>query len=271
MSNKIFFPDIIELYITNECNLTCSDCNRYNNYNFSGHYEWRPYEQAMLAWGRRITAPTITIIGGEPCLHPDLYGWVDLAARAWPESKIMIQSNGTIKLPNLDAILQIAPGRTGIVASIHQESMRNSIKNKNNFTDGQLIDNTTFNACSLIDHGSYFTVYDSDPYSAWEACSMSVSHTILNGRLYKCPMTAVLPEFRKQYQVNLTAEQELLLYSYRSLAHDCSQEELDAFLERRNQEIPQCRLCPGEFITKKVTFDTSRKKRKKINSGDINL
>ena len=32
-----------EFYITNVCNLNCTECNRFNNYHFSGHQRWDDY------------------------------------------------------------------------------------------------------------------------------------------------------------------------------------------------------------------------------------
>jgi hypothetical protein len=262
----IQFHSVIELYITNECNLTCSDCNRYNNYDFSGHYDWRQSEQAILAWAQRITAPLITIIGGEPMLHPELFGWVELACRAWPETEVMVQTNGTVFHPDADKIREYSKF-TGIVASLHQPGMQRVIQKRNRFFRGlgtDIIDNTEFMACALRDQGDHFEVHDSDPVQAFNACSMKYSHTIFNGKLYKCPMVAILPEFIKQYAVNLTDRQRDLLMNYRALDPDCDDEELQRFLDGENQCIPQCNLCPDNHHTQLVQFDPSRKHRPKI-------
>jgi molybdenum cofactor biosynthesis enzyme MoaA len=37
MKHKI---NLLEVYITNVCNLSCRGCNRFNNYNFKGHQLW---------------------------------------------------------------------------------------------------------------------------------------------------------------------------------------------------------------------------------------
>jgi hypothetical protein len=267
MSKPVEFHSVIEIYITNECNLTCRNCNRYNNYDFSGHFDWRDSEQAILAWGQRITAPLITIIGGEPAMHPELFDWVKLARRAWPEVPVMVQTNGTIHHPDTLRI-RATIKNFGFVASLHHDAMTHTIAKKNTFLDtGEVmhtIDNTEFMECALVDHGSVFGVHDSDPELAFAACGMKYSHTILNGRLYKCPMVAVLPEFRKQYAIELTAEQEHLLDSYRALSHDCTDQELLDFLHNEHEKISQCRLCPDRHIVRKVDFDPKRKRRPKI-------
>lgn len=264
MSNKTNLDSVIEIYITNECNLSCKNCNRYNNYNFSGHYSWQKNQQAIMTWSKRITAPTITIIGGEPMLHPDLYEWAELVTTAWPESQVLIQSNGTIRHPRLADIKHNFRKNIGVAASLHQAGLMKLLKKNRYIPSQEIIDNTEFTECALVDRGTHFEVHDSDPAKAFESCAMRYSHTIFEGHLYKCPMVAVLPEFVKQYQVNLTADQHSLLSNYQSLAPDCSPEQLDQFVNTRNCHIEQCRLCPENHVLNKVTFHPASKARPRL-------
>lgn len=256
----------IEIYITNECNLTCSDCNRYNNYDFRGHFDWRASEQALLAWGQRITADTITIIGGEPLMHPDLAEWVDLILRAWPSEPVMIQSNGLVRKDDLHRILA-SSHNVGIVASLHQPGMEKTMRKYRTITRmEQVVDNTNFTACAIRDREDHFIVHDSPVDKAFAACTMSRSHTLIDGVLYKCPMVAVLPRFMKQYDVRLNNKQRDLLSSYKSLSHTCSDQDLQDFLHQEDKPIPQCNLCPSDGVFSPVTFDPKRKQRQRQES-----
>ena len=252
----MFYIDgVLEFYITNECNLTCSNCNRYNNYNFEGNYSWNDHAEEIQAWSRRLSAKTITIIGGEPTLHPELDSWVHGLCQAWPNTPVMIQTNGTVPF---DKNRYPEYKNLGFGIAIHSKAMN---KNLTRRWGTGVFDATEFTECALKDQGSHFTVHDSDTVLAFNACSMSASHTILNGKLYKCPMVAVLPEFKKQYNVVLTDEQQTLLDSYKPLSVDCPDQDLVEFLNSRHSPIPQCRLCPDNFTMSTVTFDHSRKKR----------
>lgn len=253
----------IEVYITNECNLTCSNCNRYNNYDFRGHMDWRMSEKDLLVWGQRITADIITIIGGEPLLHPDLAQWIQLVRRAWKSEAIMVQSNGLVRRDDLDQIRSITHD-LGIVASLHQPGMEKTMRKYQVIQrDEEIIDNTNFTACAIKDQGDHFVVHDSDPEEAFEACTMSRSHTIIGGLLHKCPMVAILPRFLSQYDVRLDQAQQELLHSYKALEPDCSDQELENFLRNENQPIPQCNLCPSDGLFSPVTFDPNRKNRQR--------
>lgn len=253
-----YIDSVLEFYITNECNLTCSNCNRYNNYNFTGHYSWNDHASDIQLWSQRLSSRLITIIGGEPTMHPDLDSWVHGICTAWPDTRVMIQSNGTT---NTNRDYKKNYPNVGYGVALHSSAMTNKLNKK---WPNELFDATEFTECALKDQGTFFTVHDSDTEQAFNACTMSKSHTILNGRLYKCPMVAILPEFRKQYNVVLTDVQDELLYSYKSLAANCSDSELVDFLSSRNDPIEQCRLCPGQHTLSTVTFDSNRKKRSKI-------
>lgn len=96
-----------EFYITNVCNLNCSNCNRLNNYRFSGHQLWNDYQSIYEEWGKRLDLDCISILGGEPFLNSSVYQWMSGLRKIWPNSEIMILTNGTRlkKSPDLYDIL----------------------------------------------------------------------------------------------------------------------------------------------------------------------
>jgi hypothetical protein len=115
-------------------------------------------------------------------------------------------------------------------------------------------DNMEFTPAAVILHGDRFTVHHSDPVTAFNACTMRTSHTIFRGQLYKCPVMAVLPEFRTQHSVEMDARQEQLLSRYQPLSADCSEQQLIDFVSTRHRPIDQCEFCPGEFDFQPVVF-----------------
>lgn len=252
----------IELYITNECNLTCSNCNRFNNYDFRGHHAWTDNHEAIQAWSKRITAPLITIIGGEPTLHPELEHWVRGAARAWPDRPVCVQTNGLRPLHRFHWWTQVTRDHPNVGAgvAIHSEQAKAKIQNTWGMDFKGTFDAWRFSQCAVQQHQDHFVLHHSDPQSAWESCSMRYSHTVVAGRLYRCPMVAVLPQFQQQFAVHATQQQQQLLDTYQSLAADCSDQDLRDFLAQRHTPMPQCALCPGQYVESTVTFDSSRKK-----------
>ncbi len=90
---RILVPNI-EFYITNVCNLTCSNCNRFNDYNFSGWQRWKDVEPLYEEWGQHIRLQRITILGGEPLLNPTICDWISGINRIWCKP-VNLLTNGT--------------------------------------------------------------------------------------------------------------------------------------------------------------------------------
>lgn len=88
------FVGNVEFYITNVCNLTCSNCNRFNNYDFKGWQRWSDYEADYTEWAQKVRLQKITILGGEPFLNPTLGDWVEGINRLW-DRRVQILTNGT--------------------------------------------------------------------------------------------------------------------------------------------------------------------------------
>ena len=87
--------DRVEFYITNVCNLGCNNCNRLNNFYFSGHQNWQDYASVYKKWSERVDFGSITILGGEPTLNPSIKEWCIGIREFWPNAEIEILSNGT--------------------------------------------------------------------------------------------------------------------------------------------------------------------------------
>jgi organic radical activating enzyme len=153
---------ILEVYITNVCNLSCRGCNRYNNYNFKGHQLWDDYADDFELWATKIDADLISIIGGEPTLNPDLEKWCINLRRLWPNTEIMIASNGTYFRPEFNYFYD--KYRVGFSITLHntdtaEDIMNNWIKNAQIST---FLPGFIFYQSNVIDKNGHFTVYDSD-------------------------------------------------------------------------------------------------------------
>jgi uncharacterized Fe-S cluster-containing radical SAM superfamily protein len=73
---KYRFDNKVEFYITNVCNLTCDNCNRFNNFNFKGHQRWADHAETYQRWSHLIELQSIVLMGGEPLLNPTVKEWI---------------------------------------------------------------------------------------------------------------------------------------------------------------------------------------------------
>jgi organic radical activating enzyme len=251
---------VVEFYITNECNLSCTNCNRYNDFDFEGHYYWEDYADTIRAWSKRISPKQITIIGGEPTQHPELEIWIKNLRICWPDSVLMVQTNGVNTVWRNKSRLW-KTYQTAFGVAVHDPKMKFKLKEQwapHSKIDHAVFDADKFTEAAVKKVNGKLTVHRSDPEQAFKSCSMSKSHTIFKGQLYKCPMVAVLPEFRQQYSVDLDQDQEQLLDAYQPLDVDCSDEDLVKFVENQNTHHAQCALCPEQAVWTPVVFQRKK-------------
>lgn len=134
--------DYIEFYITNVCDLACSDCRSFNNFNFTGHYEFD--FESYQPWAKLLNLEWFTILGGEPLLHPNFADWVKGLRTLWPNAWAKIDSNGTYitKVKNLHQLL--VDNKYFLCINLHDQDHQNKILEDINsaFGECEKIDNT---------------------------------------------------------------------------------------------------------------------------------
>jgi organic radical activating enzyme len=289
-----------EFYITNVCDLSCPDCNRFNNYAFKGHHYWDNNKEAYSNWSKIVDIGTIGIIGGEPLLNPDIFKWIDGLVNLWPKSKIIIVTNGTRlnQLSNLYDKLLKYKGKVTLEISHHNPStwvdalknlelfLEQDIKKEikidkawneclteeysvgdYRYTDcnniqARMLPSWQFGDSSLKYQNSEFTLHESNPEEAFKICIMKNCHHFMDGKLYKCAPIAVIPKFMEQYQVTVTENQKDLIDTYAPAEYNWSFEKLDKFMDNliTKSHIPQCSLCSSNPKVKTITASTKKVK-----------
>jgi len=261
---SIFLEPVLEIYITNECNLSCGNCNRFNNHDFQGHYYWEDHAEDFEKWSSRIDAKLITIIGGEPTQNPGLSDWAKNLRRLWPSTAIMIQTNGITTLSRQRHDMW-RDYRVGWGISVHDPKMKSKLSQQwtvEGLPNDNIIDDYKFTTATIQPTVSGFRVHQSNPDAAFDVCTVRFSHTIFQGKLYKCPVTALLPIFCQQHNVEMTDQQRQLINQYQPLSADCSEEELQKFVMDRKMPIPQCTLCPESNLFSQVVLSPRPLKNK---------
>jgi sulfatase maturation enzyme AslB (radical SAM superfamily) len=288
MTQRILI-DRLEFYITNVCNLTCSGCNRYNNYKFSGWESWADAEPILTRWAEKIEIRHPVILGGEPLLNPDIVAWITGIRRLWPQySGVQVQSNGT-RLDLVSGLYEaLDPGQGNWIGiSLHAEEHReplfarirnflqHPIVETENPTDPmgsryQFIDinkrkvhvwrNDTFVQSNIVEQANgRFGLYNSNPEIAHENCTYRrfKNYHMIQGQIYKCGPVALMPQFDDQHQFDISAEDRAIIHAPgRGLAIDEWDTRGPEFLANIDNIIPQCKFCPESYDYKPITFST---------------
>jgi hypothetical protein len=269
----------IEVYITNVCNLTCEQCNRFNNLDFKGWQRWSDHAAEYQQWGKLIDLKAITILGGEPLLNPDIVPWIHGLNDAFGIA-VQILTNGT-RLNQVkglyDAIAHARPRngiRNSIAISLHNlDDLEMLQQNIHEFMSGTVLQNmhrpelwgadyqysdhngvfinvyyqNKFDTSTVQTSASgRYTLFDNDPVLAHDSCTFVKfkSYHFIRGKLYKCGPAALLPEFDQQHPLDISDQDRLLLNSYRPLSVDNFSEYHEEFLANLDNPIAQCKFCP---------------------------
>lgn len=287
MTQRILI-DRLEFYITNVCNLTCSGCNRYNNYKFSGWESWSDAEPALTQWAEKIDIRHPVILGGEPLLNPDVVDWITGIRRLWPDhSGVQVQSNGT-RLDLVQGLYQALDPQQGnwIGISLHAKEHKEPLFDRiRNFLKSPIIEtedssdpigsryqfldvnkrkvhvwvNDTFVQSNIIElPNGRFGLYNSNPEIAHENCTYRrfKNYHMIQGRIYKCGPVALMPQFDDQYSFELSDADREIMRGYRGLGIDEFDVRGQDFLNTIDQVVPQCKFCPESYDYKPITFST---------------
>ena len=260
-----------ELNITNVCNYSCAHCQSFNNYAFKGHQRWNDYKDKYELLSKQIDIDIIQLIGGEPTLNPDFYEWLDGVSKLWPKSKLQIATNGTSLETLTEDVYNVLARNNGTLwVTCHDINLYDSFlefvkkfldviisdtgeapvrKVSRIFVDKNgvevILDWTqTFrsSAVDLIDN-KLTMKYNSNPIEAHNNCGFKNCHQMNKGKLYKCPLVSVLPDFLDQF--NVTVSDKELAYAYKPMSHDDA--DVKKFVNELSNHIPQCKFCPSNY------------------------
>ena len=99
--------------------------------------------------------------------------------------------------------------------------------------------------------------YDSDPIQAHNICYFKTCHQINKGKLYKCPLVSVLPDFLNQFNVVMSEGDSKIAHSYNPASS--TDTNFVEFVNNINNPIPQCKFCPSNYANKHKFIGTEKK------------
>ena len=246
----------LELHVTHACNFTCEGCSHYSNHGHSGNISLDDCEEWLYGWSKRVKPKTFTILGGEPTLNKDLPEIVYMVMAMFPDPTtgidVITNATGLHLQPRLPQML-VATGAT-LAVSIHSTEHPNYIKKfkrgyklakKWKHDLGVWVEFWDFTNKEWVRQykgfGDTMMPYeDNNPRKSWEVCISKYAMQLHEGKLWKCPALAYLPMQAKKY--NLSDKWNPYL-KYQSLDVDCTDEELEEFLNREDESF--CSMCPA--------------------------
>ena len=281
--DKRKFPNKVEFYITNVCNLTCENCNRFNNYKFTGYQRWDDYKDQYKQWAEHIELSAAVLLGGEPLLNPTICDWVQGIPEVFG-CDVQVLTNGTQlnHTPGLYQAFAKNPYQAHIGISLHNKSEFDTMRARvldflnGNVTEwGSVLDTPcppdrrnykaywsaedsnnvlvnmwfveNFVTAAIQFDNSQYIVNNSEPFFAHQQCGFVKfkSYHFVKGKLYKCGPSALFSEFDIQHPLAVSDEDRKIIHSYVPLSMTNFDLYHQEFFDKLDDPIPQCKFCPS--------------------------
>lgn len=272
--------DKVEFYITNVCNLNCDQCNRFNDYKFSGWQRWSDYEAIHQRWAKLVEIKHIVILGGEPLLNPSINEWILGLSNLW-KKPVQILTNGTRlnHTPGLyETLMSWNPDpsilKHWIGVSVHNMAdMDFYVQEARKFLQGQIqtssdkaniygadlalvdengvrvhfwIQDNFYNAAITKNQNGELTLFNNDPDVAHQHCGFVQwkNYHFIRGELSKCGPAPLFAEFDRQHPLTISKADRELINAYRPYTIDQVEQLGTNILKKIDDVLPQCKFCP---------------------------
>lgn len=257
----------LETMVTYNCNLSCTGCTNYSDYNMTGAVSWDQCSDWIKSWLQRVDIPDFGIIGGEPLMHPEISHWIFGLRNLLPNSQIRFTTNGKLLLKKFDVVKNLLEiGNTVIKLTVHQpqefytqeaskllfscadwtpivEHGINRWAGPNN-TKLQINFPQTF-VKTYQGHFKNMTPHNSDPTEAFNHCIQQQCPLLYNGRIFKCSSIALLERVTTDWQQNTNSMWDPYL-NYKGIDSLCTDSELLNFISGFGRPESICSMCPGD-------------------------
>ena len=223
----------IETHIVDHCNLKCKGCSHFSGLAAPLFKDIDSFTKEMQQLSNITNQQVgiIRIMGGEPLLHPNFVSFFKIARECFPNSSIVLVSNGTLlrnvadedidTLNNLNIELCVSDYGIQIDYNKFIKFKYRYFHNKNNMYNisldltGQQSIEKAYQNCDLVHGGWYF---------------------FKDGRIYQCCIMANIDYFNKHF--NKTVNIDIDDISIDIFTH--TEEEIHEFLSHPHEA---CRYC----------------------------
>lgn len=245
----------LEYHVAHTCNLSCQQCSHYSNFHPSAPMP-TPEETAeeCAAWSHRLHPRRFALLGGEPTLNPRLVEHVRLAREAWPDSELMLVSNGFFlhRHPELPRALVETSCRLDVSQHGMAPRYMTQFGKVKRLVRRWRTDYPGIRIKIRQSHRGWMRQYrvvdgkpvpfSSDPDVAYRVCLQKTCTQLYRGCLAKCPAVAYFPLIEQKLMLETTLDWRLFR-DYQACLPAATDADVAAFLTAK--AIPQCGLCPS--------------------------
>lgn len=279
----------VETMVTQACNLSCEGCSNYSDLPHKGFVSWKKGRRSIERWLQRVDIPDFGILGGEPLMHPRIEDWILGLREIMPAAQIRFTTNGILlkkKFHVIKLLEDIGNCVFKIAVHRHDPELEAVIRQVQDAYDWQPV--TEFGVSRFttgdrfrfhvkrpdifwkIYQGKYedMAPHDSEPSQAFEICCQQTCPLLYNDRIYKCSTNGLLRDTLEQVGNPNTDAWEPYLHD--GIAPDCSDHDLQMFLNNFGKPHRVCGMCPSKTHTHSRLIHIEHVSTKKYNVQNTN-
>lgn len=214
----------IETHIEDACNLKCRGCSHFSVFAKSHRKDLEEFRREFTRLAEIESIPVIRIMGGEPLLNPDFVEYCRIARQCFPDSKIVLVTNGILR-DKLD---------------LHRAELRDLNINIT-VSDYHLTDTSGYS--EVHEKGQLYNISldpsgSQDPDRAFAGCDIRINQWFFfqDGRMYPCCIAGTIHDFWEHFGLDWGFTPEDM--SIDIFTHTA--EEIEEFIHK---PIALCRYC----------------------------
>lgn len=190
IKNKAYMNHL-QCNIIDSCNLDCKGCSHFANlFSQDNIYEIDDFKKDISRLSSIIYLEEIVLVGGEPFLNRNILEYIEFIHQKMPFTSIMIVSNGLL-IPSLPENILAGLANYKVSLIITEYPPTTQVKNRiQNVIDKYDI-NCIFTE-PVKDFGKNLDLSgENDPNYAQRHCRQYLCQFLRNGKIYKCPFSAL--------------------------------------------------------------------------------
>ena len=231
-SHKIFLP-YLEADITDICNLKCSSCYHFANFSFTDDlYPIESFRRDIRQVMQKCDIVKFRLLGGEPLLMKNLDRYIKITRQYLPKANLGIVTNGLL-IPSLSPKILDALRENNFMVYISVYPPTKKILDKIKAVLD--VNKIPYHLDPVEKFLSRMTLNGNhDPLKTRCICSSDICRTMINGKIYKCPIDAFSFKFKDRFDIKIFSS---------PTGVDIYAENFSSMLERLDGNVELCYWC----------------------------
>lgn len=237
-NKEIEFPimQTLETNVVDYCNLNCKGCSHFSNiFEKGAQIPFEVFERDIKFLSNKIYIKQFNLLGGEALLSDRIEDYFQCLTEYMHKTHIVLVTNGLL-IPSLSNKILNSLMKYNVLVSITVYPPVEKIRHKITETLEKYGINYEFRE-KVADFGKNIDLSgENDPMKAQEMCRESTCQFLRDGKIYKCPFSALGNYYFDYYKIPLNFEEGIDIFDART--------DWERVIERlREYPIEQCKYC----------------------------